>query len=174
MPVNESAHIYHTWVSKLSEMFPAPPPAVDIWWESFIIFKSFKFRELYPRSWSTVEWLLLLLLLLFLFLLCPFLVGCGLVYSPWEWVTTSPRVLQSWTKMLRKMHVVCRIWKYFPLKPSSLKILPPPPPKNNVEVRPEHFYCLLNNIDQGGVGGGVTMVPNSQSRSPVCRKEQNS
>ena len=82
--------------------------------------------------------------------------------------------IQSWTKMLRKMHVVCVIWKYFPLKPGSLKILPPPPPKNNVEVWPEHFYCLLNNIDQGGVGGGVTMVPNSQGRSPVCRKEQNS
>ena len=51
---------------------------------------------------------------------------------------------------------------------------PLPPKKNNVEVWPEHFCCLLNNIDQGGVGGGVTMVPNSQGRSPVCRKEQNS
>ena len=82
--------------------------------------------------------------------------------------------IQSWTKMLRKMHVVCVIWKYFPLKPGSLKILPPPPPKNNVEVWPEHFYCLLNNIDQGGVGGGVTMVPNTQGGSPVCKEEQNS
>ena len=83
-------------------------------------------------------------------------------------------MLQSWTKMLRKMHVVCLILEYFPLKPGSLKILPPPPPKNNVEVWPEHFCCLLNNIDQGGVGAGVTMVQNSQGRSPVCRKEQNS
>ena len=41
---------------------------------------------------------------------------------------------------------------------------PPPLQKNNVEVWP----------DQGGVGGGITMVPNSQGRSPVCRKEQNS
>ena len=66
--------------------------------------------------------------------------------------------LQSWTKMLRKMHVVCVIWKYFPLKPGSLKILPPPPPTNHVEVWPDNFYCLLNNIDQGGVGGGRSIL----------------
>ena len=88
--------------------------------------------------------------------------------------TEYKRILQSWTKMLRKMHVVCLILEYFHLKPGSLKILPPSPQKNNVEEWPEHFCCLLNNIDQGGVGGGVTMVPNSQGRSPVCRKEQNS
>ena len=76
--------------------------------------------------------------------------------------------------MLRKIHVVYVILEYFPLKPGSLKILSPPPPKNNVEVWPEHFCCLLNNIDQGGVGGGVTMVPNTQGGSPVCKKEQNS
>ena len=52
------------------------------------------------------------------------------------------------------MHVVYVILEYFPLKPGSLKILPPPPQKNNVEVWPEHFCCLLNNIDQGGVGEG--------------------
>ena len=78
--------------------------------------------------------------------------------------------IQSWTKMLRKMHVICLILEYFPLKPGSLKILPPPPQKNNVEVWPEHFCCLLNNIDQGGVGGGVTMVLNSQGRSPVYER----
>ena len=76
--------------------------------------------------------------------------------------------------MLRKMHVVCLILEYFPLKPGSIKLLPTPSQKDNVEVWPEHFCCLLNNIDQGGVGGGVTMVPNSQGRSPVCKKEQNS
>ena len=37
--------------------------------------------------------------------------------------------LQFWTKMLRKMHVVCLIIEYFPLKPGSLKILPLPPKK---------------------------------------------
>ena len=72
------------------------------------------------------------------------------------------------------MHVVCLILEYFSLKPGSLKILSPPPKKNKVEVWPEHFCCLLNNIDQGGVGGGVTMVPNTQGGSPVCKKEQNS
>ena len=82
--------------------------------------------------------------------------------------------IQSWTKMLTKMHVICLILEYSPIKPSSLKILPPPPQKNNVEVWPEHFCSLLNNIDQGGVGGGVTMLPNTQGGSPVCKKEQNS
>ena len=37
--------------------------------------------------------------------------------------------IQSWTKMLRKMHVICLILEYFPLKPGSLKILPLPPKK---------------------------------------------
>ena len=32
----------------------------------------------------------------------------------------------------------------------------------------------LNNIDQGGVGGGDTMVPNLQGGSPVSKKVQNS
>ena len=73
------------------------------------------------------------------------------------------------------MHAVCLILEYLPLKSGSLKILQPlSPQKNNVEVRPEHFCYLLNNIDQGGVGGGVTMVPHSQGGSPVSKKEQNS
>ena len=38
------------------------------------------------------------------------------------------------------MHVVCFILEYFTLKPGSLKILPPRPQKNNVEVWPEHFW----------------------------------
>ena len=72
------------------------------------------------------------------------------------------------------MHVVYLILEYFPLKPGSPKILSPPPPKHNVEVWPEHFCSRLNNIDQGGVGGGVTMVPNSQGGRPVSKKVQNS
>ena len=77
--------------------------------------------------------------------------------------------------MLRKMHGVCLILEYLSLKPGSLKILPlPPPKKNNVEVQPEHFCCLLTSIDQGGVGGGVAMVPNLQGGSPVSQKDQNS
>ena len=76
--------------------------------------------------------------------------------------------------MLRKMHVVYIILEYFPLKLSSLKILPPLPPKNKVEVWPERFYSQLNNIDQRGVRGGVTMVPNLQGGSPVTKKVQNS
>ena len=61
--------------------------------------------------------------------------------------------LQSWAKMSRKMHLVCLILEYFPLKPDSLKILPaptPPPQKNSVDVWPERFCSRLNNIDQEG------------------------
>ena len=61
--------------------------------------------------------------------------------------------------MLRKMHGVCLILEYFPPKLGSLKILPPPP---------------KNNIDQGKVGGGVTMVPKSRGGSAVSKKVQNS
>ena len=44
-----------------------------------------------------------------------------------------------WTKMLRKMHVVCLILEYFPLKPGSLKILPPPPKKTMLKCGPNIF-----------------------------------
>ena len=46
----------------------------------------------------------------------------------------------------------------------------PSPPKNNVEGSPEHFWSRLNNIDQGGVGGGAMMILNSPGVSPVCKK----
>ena len=65
-------------------------------------------------------------------------------------------------------------FRILPSKARFTQDTPPSPQKNNVEVWPEHFCCLLNNIDQGGVGGGVTMVPNTQGGSPVCKKEQNS
>ena len=47
--------------------------------------------------------------------------------------------LQSWTKMLRKMHVVYVILEYFPLKPGSLKIFPPPPKKAMLKCGPNIF-----------------------------------
>ena len=81
--------------------------------------------------------------------------------------------IQSWTKMLRKIHLVCLILEYFTLKTGTLKILPPPP-KNNVEGSPEHFWSRLNNTDQGGVGGGATMMLNSLGVSPVHNKVWNS
>ena len=77
--------------------------------------------------------------------------------------------IQSWTKMLRKIHLVCLILEYFTLKTGTLKILPPPP-KNNVEGSPEHFWSRLNNTDQGGEGGGATMMLNSLGVSPVHNK----
>ena len=45
-----------------------------------------------------------------------------------------------------------------------------PSPKNNVEGSPEHFWSRLNNTDQGGVGGGATMMLNSLGVSPVHNK----
>ena len=57
--------------------------------------------------------------------------------------------LQSWTKMLKKMHVVCLIFKARFTQDSS-----PFPQKNKVEVLPEGFCTQLNNIDQGGWGRG--------------------
>ena len=36
---------------------------------------------------------------------------------------------QSWTKMLRKIHLVCFILEYFTPKTRTLKILSPPPKK---------------------------------------------
>ena len=73
------------------------------------------------------------------------------------------------------MHSVCLILEYFPPKPGSFKILPPPPKNNNVELKPKHFCSRLNNIDQGRVGGGrVTTVPNSCGGSAVSKKVQNS
>ena len=42
--------------------------------------------------------------------------------------------------------------------------------KNNVEGSPEHFWSRLNNTDQGGVGGGATMMLNSLGVSPVYNK----
>ena len=46
----------------------------------------------------------------------------------------------------------------------------PSPQKNNVEGSPEHFWYRLNNTDQGGVGGGATMMLNSLGVSPVHNK----
>ena len=98
---------------------------------------------------------------------CEYSTSCVIAFIVWL-------LLQSWTKMLRKMHVLCLILEHFPLKPGLLKILPPSPQKNKVEVWPEHFCSWLNNIDQWGVGGGVTIVPNSRGGSPVSNTVQNS
>ena len=68
-----------------------------------------------------------------------------------------------------------RILPYSPVHSRYFPLPPPPPQKdNNIEVWPEHFCSRLNNIDQEGVGEGVTMVPNSQGGCPVSKKVQNS
>ena len=54
----------------------------------------------------------------------PFLYKCFLwpiLFNIWK--------IQSWTKMLRKIHLVCLILEYFTPKTGTLKILPPPPQK---------------------------------------------
>ena len=78
--------------------------------------------------------------------------------------------IQSWTKMLRKIHCICFILEYFTPKTGTVKILPPPPQKNNVERSPEHFWSRRNNTDQGRVGGGATMMLNSLGVSPCITK----
>ena len=78
--------------------------------------------------------------------------------------------IQSWTKMLRKIHLLCFILEYFTPKTGVVKILPPLPPKNNVEGSPEHFWSGRNNIDQGGVEGGATPMLHSLGVSPVYIK----
>ena len=79
-------------------------------------------------------------------------------------------MLQSWTKMVRKIHLVCFILEYFTPKTGTVKILTPPPPKNKVEGSPEHFWCIPNNTDQGGVEGGATIMLNSLGVTPVYNK----
>ena len=54
--------------------------------------------------------------------------------------------------------------------PYTQDTFPSPPKKNNVEGSPEHFWSRLNNTDQGGVGGGATMMLNSLGVSPVHNK----
>ena len=53
---------------------------------------------------------------------CEYSTSCIIAFIVWL-------LLQSWTKMLRKMHILCLILEHFPLKPGLLKILPPPPQK---------------------------------------------
>ena len=53
--------------------------------------------------------------------------------------------LQSWTKMLRKMHVVCLILEYFPLNPVHSRYFPitpppPPPPQNKTFLFPTKHW----------------------------------
>ena len=63
-------------------------------------------------------------------------------------------------------------FRILPYKARFTQDTPPSPQKNNAEVWPEHFCSLLNNIDQGGVGGGVTMVPNTQGGFLCVRKSK--
>ena len=72
------------------------------------------------------------------------------------------------------MQIACLVLEYFPLKPGSLRILPPPPTPPPPKPRMLKFSSRVNNIDQGGVRGGVIMVPNSQGWSPLSNKVQNS
>ena len=46
----------------------------------------------------------------------------------------------------------------------------PSPPQNKVEGSPEHFWCIPNNTDQGGVRGGATIMLNSLGVTPVYNK----
>ena len=61
--------------------------------------------------------------------------------------------IQSWTKMLRKMHLVCLILEYFPLKPDSLKI--PAPPKKTMSKGEQNIFAPdLTTLTREGWGVG--------------------
>ena len=91
-----------------------------------------------------------------------------------EYIYQGKQLYLSLDKNVKKNARCMFNFRILPSKGRFTQDTSPFPQKNNVEVWPEHFCCLLNNNDQGGVGGGVTMVPNSQGGSPVCKKEQNS
>ena len=61
--------------------------------------------------------------------------------------------IQSWTKMLRKIHLVCLILEYFPLKPDSLKIFPPPK-KTMSKGEQNIFVPDLTTLTREGWGWG--------------------
>ena len=63
-------------------------------------------------------------------------------------------LLQSWTKMLRKMHILCLILEHFPLKPGLLKILPPPPPPKKQSWSVAGTFLLLTKQHWPVRGGG--------------------
>ena len=77
--------------------------------------------------------------------------------------------LQSWTKMLRKMHLVCLILDYYPLKLGSLKVLTPPPLKTILKGDRNISAPDLTTLTRKG-GGGGTMMLNSPGGSPVSKK----
>ena len=53
-------------------------------------------------------------------------------------------------------------------------ISPPPPKKNNVEARLDHFISSrINKFDHGGARGGAIVVPNPWDRRSVGKKVQN-
>ena len=83
-------------------------------------------------------------------------------------------MLQSWTKMLRKMDVKIMLLKALATTKLFSPLSPPPPKKNNVEGQVDNFWPWLNNFDQGGARGGVIAVPNPGDKHSVGKKVQNS
>ena len=55
-------------------------------------------------------------------------------------------------------------------------MIPPlhPPPKKKVDIRLDHSYPQLNDMDQGGVRGGVIGVSHPRGRHPVGKEVHNS
>ena len=67
---------------------------------------------------------------------------------------------QSWTKMLRKIHLVCFILEYFTPKTRTLKILSPPPKKTMLKGHRNISGPDLTTLIREGWGegpGGVTI-----------------
>ena len=64
--------------------------------------------------------------------------------------------------------------KILPSKARFTQDTPPSSPKKQCWSVARTFLLPTKQHWPGRGGGGVTMVPNSQGRSPVCRKDQNS
>ena len=62
--------------------------------------------------------------------------------------------IQSWTKMLRKIHLVCFILEYFTPKTRTLKILSPPPKKTMLKGHRNISGPDLTTLIRRGGGRG--------------------
>ena len=65
---------------------------------------------------------------------------------------------QSWTKMLRKIHLVCFILEYFTPKTRTLKILSPPPQKTMLKGHRNISGPDLTTLIREGLGEGPLFV----------------
>ena len=57
---------------------------------------------------------------------------------------------------------------------TNTPLFPPSKKKHSTEILWDHFWPRPTNVDQGGVRGGLIVVPNPWDRISVGKKVQNS